>query len=101
MLYHKQNDHQVQCLFFPVSVCMSDEFLALIAMTFCGVVFDVAGNLFFQYIMPENFWPLIDIVNYIIFQEETEKRAWTLLFFVPNLIFNPLLLDHLMTTPDK
>lgn len=39
--------------------------------------------------MPENVWPLIDIVNYIFFQEETEKQAWTLLFFVPNLIFNP------------
>ena len=39
--------------FFFVSMCMSHEFLVLVAMTFCGIVFDVAGNLFSYKLCPK------------------------------------------------
>ena len=58
--------------------------------------------------MPENVWPLINIVNYIFLQEETvknklvpSKRLIKCYFLSRTLYLTVLLLDHVMTTPNN
>ena len=58
--------------------------------------------------MPENVWPLINIANYIFFQEETMKnmlgpfkRLKKCYFLGRTLYLTLLLLDLMTTTPDK